>query len=162
MVARLRDGAPVGAWLLKANPAVWDVGAHLASGAPLDRWRLAPTYRCDLIEAGQPVVLWVTRGDPDLTPGIWAVGVTTGPADDDIGDPDDPLWRDEGARRQVRPYVEVHLDVLAAPIGADEVRSHPVFRGMELFRAPRMGSPLHLTPRELGALRALLPTADLD
>jgi hypothetical protein len=158
-VAHLRDGSAVAAWVLKANPAVWDIGAHLAAGAPVDRWRLAPSYRCGLVDVGHPVLLWVTRGDPGLAPGFRAVGEVTAPAEDDVGDPDDPLWREEGARRQVRPYVGVRLRVLPAPIGIDEVRADPSLAAMELLRAPRMGSPLHLTPDELEALRSLLPAA---
>jgi predicted RNA-binding protein with PUA-like domain len=157
-VAHLRDGTPVGAWLLKANPAVWDVGAFLASGAAVDRWRLARSYRCDLMAPGHPVVLWVTSGDPGRRPGVWGVGEVIGVAEDDVGEPDDPLWRDRAAQRQVRPYVEVRLDVLSEPVGADEVRGVPVLAGMELFRAPRMGSPVALTPQEWDALGGLLPT----
>jgi hypothetical protein len=157
-VAQLRDGTPVGAWLLKANPAVWDVGAFLDSGEEVDRWRLAASYRTDLLGVGQPVVLWVTRGDPDREPGVWGVGAVSGEVSDDVGEPDDLLWRDQGARRQVRPYVEVHLRVLRDPLPASEVRAHPALAGMELFRAPRMGSPVALTPAEWGAMAGLLPT----
>lgn len=159
VVARLRDGSPVGGWVLKANPAVWDIGAHLRSGDRVDRWRLAPSYRCGLMGPGHPVVLWVTRGDPGLPPGVWATGHVIGSPEDDVGEPDDPLWRDHGAQRQVRPYVEVRLDVLDRPVGVDDLRSHAVLAGMELFRAPRMGSPISLSPDELDALRGLLPDA---
>ena len=157
-VARLADGTPVGAWLLKANPAVWDIGAFLDSGADVDRWRLARSYRTDLLARGQPVVLWVTRGDPDREPGVWGVGAVSGEVSDDVGEPDDPLWRDLGAQREVRPYVEVRLRVLRAPVRATELRVHPALVGMELFRAPRMGSPVALTPVEWGAMARLLPT----
>jgi hypothetical protein len=157
-VAHLRDGTPVAAWLLKANPAVWDVGTFLASGAAVDRWRLARSYRSDLLAPGHPVVLWVTAGDPGHPPGVWGVGEVTAGAEDDVGEPDDPLWRDRAAQRQVRPYVEVRLRVLARPAPAAAVRDHVVLAGMELFRAPRMGSPVALTPDEWDALGGLLPT----
>ena len=157
-VAHLRDGTPVGAWLLKANPAVWDIGAFLRSGAQVDRWRLAPSYRTDLLAVGHPAVLWVTRGDPDREPGVWAVGRVSGEVSDDVGEPDDPLWRDTGAQRQIRPYVEVRLTVLRAALPAAELRAHPALAGMELFRAPRMGSPVALTPREWDSLVALVPS----
>ena len=146
----------MGGWVLKANPAVWDVGAHLAAGGPVDRWRLTRSYRCDLMAPGQPAVLWVTSGDPDLPPGVWATGQVTAPPEDDVGEPDDPLWRDHGAQRQVRPYVEVRLEVLEEPVGPDELRADAVLAGMELFRAPRMGSPISVSPDELAALRRLL------
>ena len=156
MIARLRDGSPVGAWLLKANPAVWDIGSFLASGIQVDRWRLAPSYRCDLMRPGHPVVLWVTRGDPEFGPGVWAVGQVTAEPADDVGEPDDELWRDRGAQRQVRPYVEVRMSVLSEPVSADEARAHPDLAGMELFRAPRMGSPVALAPGEYEAMVGLV------
>ncbi len=159
VVARLRDGAPVGAWLLKANPAVWDVGAFLASGAQVDSWRLAPSYRCELMAPGQPAVLWVTRGDPAYESGVWAVGRVTGHPIADAGDPDDELWRDQGARHQVRPFVELRMDVLARAVPVADCRDDPVLSTMELFRAPRMGSPVALSPPEWDALRGLLPPA---
>ena len=159
MIARLRDGSPVGAWLLKANPTVWDIGSFLASGADVDRWRLAPSYRCALMLADHPVVLWVTRGDPVFVAGVWAVGHVTAEPSDDVGDPDDDLWRDRGAQRQVRPYVEVRMSVLDRPVAAEAVRAHPDLVGMELLRAPRMGSPVALTPQEYRALVGLVDEA---
>jgi predicted RNA-binding protein with PUA-like domain len=156
VVARLRDDTPVGAWLLKANPSVWDLNDVLAGRMPADRWRLARSYRAGLLAPGQPVLLWVTRGDPGVTPGVWGTGLVTGEVVDDVGDPDDHRWYDEAARRQVRPYVEVRLDLLEQPLSADDVRGHPALSAMELFRAPRMGSPVAVTPTEWDAVCHLL------
>ena len=72
---------------------------------------------------GHPAVLWVTRGDPVLEPGVRAVGVVTAEARADVGEPDDPLWRDLAAQQQVRPYVEVRLAALDRPVTAAEVRA---------------------------------------
>lgn len=155
-VARLRDGTAVGAWLLKANPAVWDIGTFLASGVEVDRWRLAPSYRAGLMAPGHPAVLWVTRGDPGLEPGVRAVGVVTAEARADVGEPDDPLWRDLTAQQQVRPYVEVRLAALARPVTDAEVRADPRLAGTEILRVPRLGSPVALTPGEWEALGDLL------
>ncbi|MFZ4517376.1 MAG: EVE domain-containing protein [Microthrixaceae bacterium] len=151
-VARLRDGTAVGAWLLKANPAVWDVGAFLDAGEEADTWRLAPTYRVDLLAVGQPVGLWITRGDPAHPPGLWAVGSVTGAPADDVGDPDDPRWRDLGARRQVRPYVPVRLRALDRPVAVEAVRNDPRLATTEIVRAPRVASPVAVTPEEWAAL----------
>ena len=139
--------------MFKANPEVWDVLEHIRSGAPLDLWRMAASYRVDLVRPGQPAVLWVTgAASAAHTPGVWAVGVVTGDPFEDVGDPDDQLWIDEGARRQVRPYVELDLGPLASPIPRWDLAADPRFVDAEILRRPRMGSPLALTATELAAI----------
>lgn len=151
-VARLRDGTAVAGWLLKANPSVWDVGDALRSGADLDQWRLAPSYRVDLVDVGHPVALWVTRGDPGLPAGLWAVGVVTGEPRVGTGDLDDPRWRDRVARDRARPYVEVRLEVLDPYVPAAVLRADPRFAAAEILRAPRVASPVALTPEQRTAV----------
>jgi hypothetical protein len=152
----LRDGTPVGAWLFKANPEVWDVLAFLRSGADVDSWRMAPSYRVDLVAEGQPAVLWVTGpANGDHVPGVWAVGEIAGEVFEDVGDPDDPLWRDHGAKRQVRPYVEMRMDVLAEPVSRMELAEDPRFGEAEILTRPRMGSPVALRPIELDVIDEL-------
>lgn len=152
-IARLRDGTPVGAWLFKANPEVWDVLTFLRSGADVDSWRMAPSYRVDLVHAGHPAVLWVTGpSNAPYIPGVWATGEVLGDAFEDIGDPDDLLWRDHAAQRQVRPYVELRLGVLAEPVARATLRDDPRFADAEIIRRPRMGSPVALRPGEWGAI----------
>ena len=160
---RLRDGTEVAAWMFKANPDVWDVLAFLASGVDVDSWRMAPSYRVDLIEPGHPCVLWVTgpRGARH-TPGVWAIGEITGEPFDDVGDPDDPLWIDLGAQRQVRPFVEVSMQVLAEPIPRQELAAEPGFAGAEILTRPRMGSPLAVTPEELDVILARAGSSEPD
>lgn len=155
-IARLRDGSEVGAWLLKANPQVWDIGRALADGTELDWWRLAPSYRAGLVRAGHPCAMWVTRGDARVTPGIWAVGEVTGDPVDDVGDPDDELWRDLDAREQLRPRIPVRLEVLVEPVTIDELRDHPVLSGIELLRVPRIGNPASCSPEQWQHLTDLL------
>ena len=149
----LRDGTPVAAWLFKANPAVWDVLDALRSGAAIDTWRMAPSYRTALLTPGQPCLLWVTR-DPTApaTPGVFAIGRLTTAAFDDVGDPEDTRWLDPVAARQLRPHVGTEMDLLEVPIRAAELRGDPRWRGAEIFRAPRMGSPLAVTPQAWSAL----------
>ncbi len=152
VIARLRDGTEVGAWLLKARPSIWDIGTALGQGVELDWWRLAPSYRVELVHAGQPCAMWVTRGDARVPSGVWAVGRVVGEPSEDTGDPDDPLWVDEGARRQVRPRVPVELDVLEVPVRREELVADPRLRGAEILRVPRIGNPAALTPAEWSAL----------
>lgn len=151
-VARLRDGTPVGAWLFKANPAVWDIGTALRDGTELDWWRLARTYRAELVEPGHSCAMWVSRGDRRFASGVWAVGTVTGAVHEGCGDPRDPLWRDEGARRQLRPRVPVRLTPLARPVLREEFRDDPRLEHAEVMRVPRMGNPAALTPVEWRAL----------
>jgi hypothetical protein len=159
-IARLRDGSEVGAWLLKASPSIWDIGAALAEGVELDWWRLAPSYRVDLVRAGHPCAMWVTRGDPRVVSGVWAMGEVTGDPHDDVGDPDDPLWVDEGARRQVRPRVPVRLDVLVTPVRREELLADPRLRDAEILRVPRIGNPAAFTPAQWQALTDLVEGTD--
>jgi hypothetical protein len=154
-VACLRDGTPVGAWVLKANPALWDIGTAVAEGIELDWWRLAPTYRVGLVEVGHPCVMWITRGDDRVASGIWAVGEVTGEPFDDVGDPDDPLWRDRTAQRQLRPRLPVDLRVLDEPLLREEIALHPVLGLTEMLRVPRIGNPAVLTPPEWAAFQRL-------
>jgi hypothetical protein len=152
----LRDGTPVAAWLFKANPEVWDVLAFLRSGADVDSWRMAPSYRVDLVAPGHRAVLWVTGpAGGEHVPGVWALGEISGEVYEDVGDPDDPLWRDHGAKHQVRPYVEMRMDVLAAPVSRMELADDPRFADAEILRRPRMGSPLALRPIELEVIEEL-------
>lgn len=162
VVARLRDGTPVGAWVLKANPAVWDVGAFLRSREPLHDWRLAPSYRVDLVAPGHPVVLWVTRGDARYRAGVWGIGRVTGAPRADVGEPEDHLWRDLAARDQVRPYVPVDLEVLDEPVALEHLREDPRFDGAEIVRAPRVASPGALTPAQWSAVRDLAGPGRLE
>lgn len=156
MIAELRDGTPVGGWLFKANPDVWDVLTFLRSGTEVDSWRMARSYRVDLLRPGQPAVLWVTgAADARHTAGVWAIGEIAGEVYEDVGDPADPLWRDRSAQRQVRPHVELAMTVLPTPVPRSEVRDDPRFAGAEIIRRPRMGSPVALRPGELDVIREL-------
>ncbi len=151
--AELRDGTPIAAWLFKANPDVWDILAFLRSGAAIEHWRMTPSYRVDLVGPDQPAVLWVTGpASASYTPGVWALGRITGEVDEDVGDPDDDLWRDHGAQRQVRPYVEMHLEPLAEPIARADLADDPRFAEAEILRRPRMGNPVALRPAEYQAI----------
>lgn len=155
-IAQLRNGDPVGAWVLKAKPSIWDIGSALAEGVELDWWRLAPSYRADLVTADHPCAMWVTRGDPSVAAGFWAIGRVTGPPVDDVGDPDDDLWRDRVAQQQLRPRIPVELRVLESPVTVEEVRADPRLRRAEIVRVPRMGNPAVLSPQEWQTLLELV------
>jgi hypothetical protein len=152
-VIHLRDGSAVAAWMFKANPDVWDVLGALARREDICTWRMAPSYRVELVGPGQHCALWVTGAKGAAhTAGVWAMGHIVGEPYLDTGDPDDAGWRDPGAARQVRPYVAIELEVLHQPIDRRVLRADPRFGGAEILRRPRMGSPLALGADEWDAL----------
>lgn len=143
--------------MLKARPDVWDIGAAIEQRLDLNWWRLAHTYRANLVDAGHPCLLWITRGDNRVPSGIWGHGQVLGPASLGTGDPDDPLWLDEVAQNQVRPRIEVELKVLGEPITREQILADPRLSAMEILRVPRIGNPSAVTPEEWSAIRELLP-----
>ncbi|HKY15188.1 MAG TPA: EVE domain-containing protein [Microthrixaceae bacterium] len=154
-IARLRDGTAVAGWMFKANPDVWDVLAFLRTGAEFDAWRMAPSYRVELVGPGHPCVLWVTGpATSPYMPGVWAIGEVVSDRYEDVGDPDDPLWRDVGKRRQVRPYVQIRMTALSEPVSRAELREDEAFEQAEILKRPRMGSPLALRAEELAVIEA--------
>ncbi len=119
----------------------------------IDTWRMAPSYRVDLVAPGQRCALWVTgAASAAHVSGVWALGRITGEPFLDTGDPADTAWRDLSAARQVRPYVAVDLTVLDEPVDRRVLRDDPRFAGAEILRRPRMGSPIALSPGEWDAL----------
>lgn len=148
--------------MLKANPATWDIGTALRDGTDLDWWRLAETYRADLVDAGHPCVMWVTRGDPRLESGVWAVGEVLDAPTIGLGDPGDPLWRDLSAREQPRPRIPVRLEPLERPLPREAIAVEPRLSRCEILRVPRIGNPAALSPDEWAALSALLDGATGD
>lgn len=156
-IATLADGSAVGAWMLKANPAIWDIGAALEQRLSVDWWRLARSYRADLVHPGHRCILWITRGDKRVASGIWGFGTVTGEPIEAPGDPMDPLWVDERAREQIRPRIPVELRILEAPIEREQIREDPRLAGLEILRVPRIGNPAAVSPAEWEAIRTLVP-----
>lgn len=147
----------LGAWLLKCNPRVWDFESFRGSGEPLDSWSVQPSYRTDMIEAGQRVLLWVTGSDGARTePGLWGIGFTTGRVYAASRDGGDPLWIDEAQRDRATLFVPVSMEILPAPIPRVVLQADPALAGMEIFRQPQMSNPMCITSAELDALQAHL------
>lgn len=161
-VATLSSGTPVGAWMLKARPDIWDIGSAIEQRLDLDWWRLADTYRADLVDVGHPCALWITRGDNRVPSGIWALGQVTGEVHVDSGDPDDPLWVDRVAQKQLRPRVPVHLRVLSQPLTREQIAADPRLSGLEILRVPRIGNPAAIRPDEWETILDLVDAAELE
>jgi hypothetical protein len=123
----------LGAWLVKATGAAPSTREHVRAGfTGVETWCARPTYRTDLVAAGQPVLLWVSGSEPGLPAGIHAHGRTTGPA-----------------RDGVMPMVLVPLD---QPLLRSELVGHPDLAGLEVLRMPAGSNPSYVTPGQLEVL----------
>ena len=126
----------LGAWLVKASGAAPSTREHVQQRfARVETWCARPTYRTDLVAAGQPVLLWVSGSEPSLPAGIHAHGRTTGPAGDGV-----------------IPMVLAPVD---APLLRSELVGHPELAALEVLRMPAGSNPSYVTPEQLEALVAL-------
>jgi EVE domain len=146
VVGFTRDGSPIGAWVLKANPRVYDVDRALERQGMITGWSLNPSYRTALMKPGQRVFLWRSRGAGGAS-GIVATGVVTGEPTDDRGTGGE--WIDQDKAQKIVPYVPVQLKQLITPISRETLQEDLVFASSELFRVKQMGNPVFLTPEEL-------------
>jgi hypothetical protein len=135
--ARAITPATLGAWVVKASPTEDTVAELVRRGFSTD-WTscVRPTYRTDLVEAGQPVLLWVSGRDASTPAGIHARGVTTGSA--------------AYGEDQVR--VPLRLEPVDPPVRRADLFGHPVLQGAEVLRMPAGSNPSYLTVEELAAL----------
>jgi hypothetical protein len=140
----------VEAWVLKANPEIYDVEAAFAAGeVPFDSWRLNPSYRVELIEVGDKVFLWMTGPGR----GVCAVGYVAGLPY--VSQGGTRFWRNLEEKSKVRPYLPVDL-VPIVKIEETELLLDPRFRNAEVIRARQMSNPSFLTTEECAALTDLL------
>lgn len=151
--------AGLGAWMLKCNPEIWDLGRFRQTGDTIEAWSVVKSYRTDLMAAGQQVVFWATgKDDADITPGLWGVGEVTGPAfEADVDEDDDGLWLDEGQRTRSRLFVPVDIRLYDHAVPRRLLKADPRLAGMEIFRQPQMSNPLVVTQEEMAALGDHLP-----
>ncbi|HEU4336670.1 MAG TPA: hypothetical protein VFR45_05120 [Nocardioides sp.] len=136
MPDRALSSETLGAWLVKASGAAPQTRAHVDAGfAGVGTWCVRPTYRTDLVAAGQPVLLWISGSEPGLPAGIHAHGRTTGPA-----------------RDGVMPVVLVPLE---QPLLRSELVGHPDLAALEVLRMPAGSNPSYVTPAQLDVLVAM-------
>ncbi|WP_162799128.1 hypothetical protein [Nocardioides sp. 616] len=129
----------LGAWLIKTRPDSTSVGDLRPSGLAAVTTRcVRRSYRTELIESDQPVLLWVSGSDRQHPPGIHAVGRTTGAA---VVDRDGQL------------VMPVELEPLSRPVPRAELLAHPVLSQLEVLRMSAGSNPSFLTHRHLDELR---------
>ena len=140
MVPSLRalSSDTLGAWLVKASGALPSTGAHLRTGFTDARtWCVRPTYRTDLVEPGQRVLLWVSGNHADHPAGIWAHGHTTGPA--------------------AAGVMPLELTALEQPLLRSELVGDVALSGLEVLRMPAGSNPSYVTPAQLAVLERMCP-----
>ncbi|HLM04279.1 MAG TPA: hypothetical protein VK402_03695 [Blastococcus sp.] len=132
--------ADVGCWVLKTSRPPSDLvpGWEPGSAQRLARC-VRPSYRLELMAAGQLCLLWLSGRD---RPGVHALGALTGPPHEDSTD---------------GPAVEVALTLLPEPLDRAELLADPATRGAEVLRMPAGSNPSWLSPAEFGAVRARVP-----
>jgi hypothetical protein len=133
----------LGAWLLKATGAAPSTRAHVSSGfAGVETWCVRPTYRSDLVAAGQAALLWVSGNEPGQPAGIYAYGRTTGRAGGGV--------------------MPLTLSPLSAPLLRSELAGHPELRAMEVLRMPAGSNPSYVTQAQLATLVEMCPELGPD
>ena len=147
--ARAVTRESLGAWLVKASGGSAATCEHVRTGfASLTTRCVRPSYRTDLVEAGQPLLLWVSGGHPEHPAGIYGQGWTTGTA---VPDGDD----DSSSRSTL--VLPLRLEPLEAPVLRAELRLHPALSGLEVVRMPAGSNPSFVTRVQLEALRRQWP-----
>lgn len=127
----------VACWLLKTArpPEVIDPGWRPGTAVRVRRC-LRPSYRLELMAAGQPCLLWLSGRQE---PGVHALGVLVSPPDPDT--------------------VEVVLHRLAEPLPRAELVVDPGFATAEVVRMPAGSNPSYLRAGELAPVLARLDPA---
>lgn len=99
---------------------------------------MRPSYRLDLMDAGQPCLLWLSGR---RRPGVHAVGVlAAAPHEDDAG-----------------PVVPLRLSLLAEPVDRAALLADPRAREAEVLRMPAGSNASWLSRRQFGAVLSRLP-----
>ena len=140
---RTDDGKPIGGWVLKADPSVFDVSQMLEDFGQVFRYPVEPGSRADLMDAGQPCFLF--QGDTSRVVGIWAVGEVVATCFSAPLDADNP---DAGEQL----FAEVELLPLEKGIPIDKIKAHKVLAQGELVSDPNRANPIVLRPEEVRAL----------
>ena len=132
----------LGAWLLKSSPDSSPVDEFLRTelGTVTERC-IRPSYRADVVVAGQPVRLWVSGHDDVHPAGLYAQGRTTGPAQ----------------READQLAMPVRLSGIDPPVLRRELLAHRLLSQLEVIRMAAGSNPSFLTREQLRELGRLYP-----
>jgi hypothetical protein len=132
-VARLA-AADIACWVIKSAVPTAHLAPDWQPGTARSMTRcVRPSYRLDLMSAGQPCLLWISgRSDP----GVHALGSLAAA----------PHAADGG------PVVPVELTLLADPLPRAVLLADPVIREAEVLRMPAGSTPSWLSAAQFGAI----------
>ncbi|MFE9690588.1 hypothetical protein [Micromonospora sp. NPDC005806] len=160
-MTRAINAGNLGAWLIKCDPKVWDFPGFVHDGNDyIDSWSLRENYRSHMMQAGDPILFWLSGRQSSYPRGIWGAGYVTGEAGDVaeiVGDEDEvDYWLDEDARIAVTYSVPVHIPLrLDAPVTDAELRVAGI-EDLEVQRMPGGSNPSWVTTDQLTKIDALL------
>jgi hypothetical protein len=136
--ARAVTATNLGAWLIKARPDGLPLDDLVKSGfRGLTSRCVRPTYRTGLVREDQPVLLWVSGGDPRYPSGIYATGRTTGPAG--------PVQHELAMPLRLRAVSPVVL--------REELMSQSGLSELEVLRMPAGSNPSYLDKQQFSTLQ---------
>jgi hypothetical protein len=137
-VSRLTRGE-VACWVLKTSVPPAEVVPGWRPGSEQELTRcVRRSYRLDLMDTGQPCVLWLSGRD---RPGVHALGRLAGSPHEDA----------DG------PVVPVRLFLLAEPVERAELLADPVAREAEVLRMPAGSNPSWLSRPQFDAVLSRVP-----
>jgi hypothetical protein len=144
-----KNGQPIGAWVFKANPDLFDALADLAETGEIRSWSVQPNYRIGMFQAGQPALLWITAGKSRSTePGFYAYGeVTEARTTHDS-------WTDDEGTSHYDLFVNVQLRSLVTPVPKSAILEIDGLDQIEPIHAPQVSNPMVLHEAEYTKLSA--------
>ena len=152
------DRDRLGAWLLKCNPAAWDLRGFRAAGEDrVTSWSVQPNYRSALMRPGDLVLFWVSGdGRQGFARGIWGLGQVLAEAEA-WSESSRGFWHASDGHHGIRARVEVDIELLDEPVTDAELKAAGV-TDLEVQRQPFAANPSWLTAAQLRACQDLLPT----
>ena len=155
---RAVERSRLGAWVLKCNPALWDLRGLIDSGVDrLTSWAVQPGYRAALVAPGDRVIFWVSGDGRDgLDRGVWGLGHATAEVEP-WAETARGWWRPGSAHHAVRARLELDVSLLPAPVTDRELRAAGI-DGLEVQRQPFMANPSFVSREQLAQLEQLLPS----
>ncbi len=135
----------LGAWLLKTSPGPGALPEPDEQGRRVFRERcVSRNYRAELMQSGDPVVLWISgsSGGRGPEPGVWGVGRVAA-----------PVGLNSAGQFAVGLDLPVEAQVL---VPRDQLREDPDLAGLEVLRMPAGSNPSWLTRGQWQALQLLL------
>jgi len=132
----------VACWVLKTNRPPAEVAPGWRPGTEQELTRcVRPSYRLDLMDAGQACLLWLSGRD---RPGVHALGTLSGPPGADASG----------------PAVAARLTLLTEPVDRAELLADPAARDAEVLRMAAGSNPSWLSRRQFDAVLARVQSRD--